>query len=34
MGFYFCGRYIHIDRDEKKVKRDMYAALPYFLRFW
>ena len=30
MGFYFCDKYIYTDGDEKEVKRDMYAALPYF----
>ena len=30
MSFYFCGRYIHIDDDEKKVERDMSAAIPCF----
>jgi len=30
MGFYFRGRYINIDADNKKVERDMYAAIPYF----
>jgi len=30
MNFYFCGRHIHTDGDEKKVKRDIYAALLYF----
>jgi len=30
MGFYFCGRYINTDADEKKVERDMYAALTCF----
>ena len=30
MGFYFCARYINTDADEKKVERDMYAALSYF----
>jgi len=30
MGFYFCARYINTDADEMEVKRDMYAALPYF----
>jgi len=28
--FYFCGRYIHTDGDEKDVERDIYAALLYF----
>ena len=30
MDFYFCGKFIHTDGDEKEVERDMYAALPYF----
>ena len=30
MGFYFCGRYINIDAEDKEVERDMYATLPYF----
>ena len=30
MGFYFYGRYINIDADDKNVERDMYAALSYF----
>ena len=30
MNFYFCGKYICTDDDEKKVERDMYAALLYF----
>jgi len=30
MSFYFCGRYINTDADEKKVERDTYAAIPYF----
>ena len=25
--FYFCGRYINADVDDKKVERDMYAAI-------
>ena len=29
MGFYFCGKYIYTDGDEKEVERDMYAALLY-----
>ena len=33
MGFYFCGKYIYTDGDEKEVERDMYAALPYFRGF-
>ena len=34
MGFYFCGKYIYTDGDEKEVERDMYAALPYFRGFY
>ena len=30
MGFYFCGKCILTDSDEKKVEQDMYAALPCF----
>ena len=30
IGFYFWGKYIYTDGDEKEVERDMYAALPYF----
>jgi len=30
MNFYFCGKYIYTDGDEKEVERDMYAALSYF----
>jgi len=30
MGFYFYGQYIYTDGDEKKVERDMYAAIPCF----
>ena len=30
MGFYFCGKYIYTDGDEKEVEWDMYVALPYF----
>ena len=30
MGFYFCGRYINTDADDKNVERDMYAVIPYF----
>ena len=30
MGFYFCGRYIYIDGDEKEVERGMYAAISCF----
>ena len=30
MEFYFCGKYIYTDSDEKEVERDMYAALLYF----
>ena len=33
MGFYFCGKHIYIDGDEKELERDMYVALPYFLNF-
>ena len=34
IGFYFCGKYIYTDGDEKEVKRDMYADLPYFWGFY
>jgi len=34
MGFYFCGKYIYTDRDEKEVERDMYTAPPYFRGFY
>jgi len=30
MEFYFCGRYINTDADDKKVERDMYATIPFF----
>ena len=30
MKFYFCGKYVYTDGDEKEVERDMYVALPYF----
>jgi len=30
MDFYFWGRYINIDADDKKVERNMYAAILYF----
>jgi len=30
MDFYFCGRYINTDVDDKKVKQDMYATIPFF----
>jgi len=30
MGFYFCDRYKNIDANDKKVERDMYAAISYF----
>ena len=32
MGFYFCGKYIYTDGDEKEV--EMYAALPFFQNFY
>jgi len=31
MGFYFCEKYINTEADEKKVERNIYAALSYFL---
>jgi len=34
MRFYFCGKYIYTDGDEKEVERDMNAALPYFRGFY
>ena len=30
MEFYFCGRYINTDTNEKEVEWDIYAALSYF----
>jgi len=33
MGFYFCGKYICTDGDDKEVERDMYAAISYFWDF-
>jgi len=30
MGFYFYGRYINTDANDKKVEHDMYAAIMYF----
>ena len=30
MDFYFCDCYINTDVDDKKVERDMYAAIMYF----
>ena len=30
MTFYFCGRYIDIDTDEKEMERDMFTAVPHF----
>jgi len=30
MGFYFCGSYINIDADKKKVKQDKYTTVPHF----
>ena len=30
MDFYFCGRYIYTNGDNKEVERDMYAAISYF----
>jgi len=30
MKFYFCGRYINTNADDKEVERDMCAAIPYF----
>ena len=34
MRFYFCGKYIYTDGNEKEVERDMYAALSYFRGFY
>ena len=31
MAFYFCGRYINIDADEKEVEQDMFTVV---LHFW
>ena len=33
MGFYFCGQYINIVADDKKVKWDMFMAVSHFLGF-
>jgi len=30
MKFYFCGKYINTEADDKEVKRDVYAALSCF----
>jgi len=30
MGFYFCGRYINTDADDKDIEQDMYAVILYF----
>jgi len=30
MRFYFCGKYIYTDDDDKELERNMYATLPYF----
>jgi len=30
MKFYFCGRYINTDADDKKVERGLYAAITFF----
>ena len=30
MAFYFCGRYINIDADEREVKHDMFTTVPHF----
>ena len=30
MTFYFCGRYINIDADEREVKQDMFTVAPHF----
>ena len=30
MEFYFCGRYVNTDTDEKEVKQDMYTAISHF----
>ena len=30
MAFYFCGRYINIDGDEKEVERDMFTIVMHF----
>jgi len=29
MELFFCGRYINIDADDKKIEQDMHAAIPY-----
>ena len=34
MGFYFCGKHIYTDGDEKKVERNIHAALSYFQGFY
>ena len=33
MGFYFCGRYINTDCDDKYVERVMFEAVPLFQGF-
>ena len=30
MGFYFCGKYIYTDCNDKESERSMFAAVPYF----
>ena len=30
MCFYFCGKYINIDCDDKEVRKSMFASVPYF----
>ena len=30
MSFYFCGKYIYVDCDDKEVEQSMFAAIPYF----
>ena len=34
MGFYFCGRYIHINGDPKEVEWKMSTAVPTFRGFY
>ena len=31
MCFYFSGRYINIDANEKEVERDVFTVVPHFL---
>jgi len=30
MDFYFCGKYIYTDCDDKEVERSMFVVVPYF----